>query len=1388
VIISLQDFSWGIKKGGLFMTKIKRTLAWLLAAAMLATAAPINALAANDEDVETSSPSAQTTEPTQTIEPKDESYGGNEAYEFGDDAFLVSLEETAEADQYKLSNIGLEINGVFIPAVEVTDEKTEGIQPYSLLPLEEHKNFKLDLSQVVLFPSEIRNMKISYVLDQTTGNDTKPDASKIAVWGKYYSYNGSNTAEFHPMQNGDTLDLSPISYSNRFTLELIVGTSDQLDPDNVRYVIDCYVPTESMPLAGDIKNTGVTVSSKNYYPNSYYYIEDDETENTTRNRINRYEFTIDKNTWNGKDPLSVTFDFDSTLPYAQRKNDVNMAFYAGYFETAAETAGKSNITSQIYGASAPGYLISERTSNGDPVTAVITDKTGVALAVIPFYINLYRITDYIDLDDNLYDENSNEAATYTNYKRDENTNYLINVYRVNSIHNSVNDRYFAKAKYYVNGNSQEGVSSNQIRDYVTRAVEGYYTSAAEIDVQPNDITDQLFGEKGFQADYSGQGKFFTVLCKDNTIRHLGLVVENLITGEIELDYDLYDDEGRAVAGRQSIEDENGCTTYTYIMRNKDDDISANYCAKVTYQLNGYNGPEVSPSQIRDYISRTVEGYCTSTADVNRLPDITDTFFSAKGYPADYSGAGKTFTIATNSGDLLYVKIVLTPSDETYFRMNTPVYKLNDDAKIERLYETYKVDDSNDSMANIYQTLFILERDGKYNSDSQSYPEKAVDAATTKIYPSFRTDAKRIAILGVDGVTQGDQISEKSSIPFGGASGIGSGKALQYTAFADNNRVLQNYWVTFLTQQKNKAQLFVVGENVIDDEYQKPHRKIHLDEADSYYDILFANIGDQQLTDLYVKLENENDPMLKLDDYWTIKSNGKKSLAPFNSTYKGVTTGGTDVRNGELPNVAKVRLIPKLDENGEPVTGIVNNTLIIGSTATNEKVEIKITGTTGKLKITTETLPEGVKFVPYASAIQTNAIEDELEFTVTGDPLPSPLAVNPDTGEIYDVPLVAGEAHFTVSVRYRDLPNSPAATKDFTLKILENTDENVWNSTDDNYQLTRYVGTQDPDNSYHFTWTDDDGNGVLESHGELEEFIDLYLDGERLIRGVEYTVERGSTRATIQPQVLSKKGSGSHTLSAEFNKSKVKQGTNMKKASQNYYYSPKNNNNNNNNSSSRRRRKSSGGSGGASSSAPVNTPTNVPNNETPSNSTSTPMTFTDIPKNSWYHDDIQWVFDSKIMQGVNEQTFAPDSAISQGTIVLTLARMAKVDLDKFKNMSVEGIPSGQWYTEAAIWARQSGLTKDPNKFTGSDVLTRDEMAVMLVKFLRSLQKNAAAPDQPVTFADAADMSEQGKEAFQILYKMGVFKGVGNNRMDPNGTTTRAQFAALLHRLSDTVLSK
>lgn len=173
-------------------------------------------------------------------------------------------------------------------------------------------------------------------------------------------------------------------------------------------------------------------------------------------------------------------------------------------------------------------------------------------------------------------------------------------------------------------------------------------------------------------------------------------------------------------------------------------------------------------------------------------------------------------------------------------------------------------------------------------------------------------------------------------------------------------------------------------------------------------------------------------------------------------------------------------------------------------------------------------------------------------------------------------------------------------------------------------------------------------------------------------------------------------------------------------------------------------------------------------------------FVDVSPADWFYEDVLWARRQELMLGDPVLRFMPEQAVSQATIVTVLARMMDVELSRYD--ASPSVPPDMWYTQAAVWAQRAGLLPDNQTFSGAAPISRQDLAIMLNNYLISMGVPAPGGGS-VAFEDADQMSEAGRNAFQSLYRHGIFKGVGGLRMDPAGTTTRAQFATLLHRISD-----
>jgi surface protein len=328
-----------------------------------------------------------------------------------------------------------------------------------------------------------------------------------------------------------------------------------------------------------------------------------------------------------------------------------------------------------------------------------------------------------------------------------------------------------------------------------------------------------------------------------------------------------------------------------------------------------------------------------------------------------------------------------------------------------------------------------------------------------------------------------------------------------------------YTVTF-AKKESGPKLFVNG---------PAEREIFLtDYFQNQHDILIANVGDAQLTG--IKAELLDAVNVKLDDSRPVES----SLAAF-----GKVPGQGQEASDVMSNLGKVRLVP--DGEGE-----ISGTLKITADG-QEPVYIVLTGYSSNPKITTTTTEMNmddvirVKYVPYSYTVETNNEYEwnRVTFSIESGELARGLQMYPATGEIYGVPLEAGEFQITVKATF-SRPEFLPSYAQLTLIVKDNTDGNVNVATDPGYDLVQQV--QDI-----VLGTLSGGSQTMVSLGDYAEFRAVYLDGEKLIEGEDYYSEAGSTRVTVQTQTLTGKGAGTHTLGIEFRTQENK----MKRAAQNY---------------------------------------------------------------------------------------------------------------------------------------------------------------------------------------------------------------------------------------------
>ena len=157
-------------------------------------------------------------------------------------------------------------------------------------------------------------------------------------------------------------------------------------------------------------------------------------------------------------------------------------------------------------------------------------------------------------------------------------------------------------------------------------------------------------------------------------------------------------------------------------------------------------------------------------------------------------------------------------------------------------------------------------------------------------------------------------------------------------------------------------------------------------------------------------------------------------------------------------------------------------------------------------------------------------------------------------------------------------------------------------------------------------------------------------------------------------------------------------------------------------------------------------------------------FYDLDASRWYHESVDWAYNLGLMNGTTKSTFGPNAAATRAQTWTMLARIAGQDTRR----------SSTWYEVGQKWAMNLGITDGTNPM-GS--LTREQLAAMLYRYVGSPAVNGT-----LTFTDSANVSAWARNAMIWAVQNGILDGVGGNRLNPKGTTTRAQAAAIFMRFS------
>lgn len=171
------------------------------------------------------------------------------------------------------------------------------------------------------------------------------------------------------------------------------------------------------------------------------------------------------------------------------------------------------------------------------------------------------------------------------------------------------------------------------------------------------------------------------------------------------------------------------------------------------------------------------------------------------------------------------------------------------------------------------------------------------------------------------------------------------------------------------------------------------------------------------------------------------------------------------------------------------------------------------------------------------------------------------------------------------------------------------------------------------------------------------------------------------------------------------------------------------------------------------------------------------------KGHWAKTAIDYVVSKGYFAGLSKTEFGPNKAITRGQFVSVLGRMLNVNVNDYKDQNFKDVKSGMYYSPYIAWANKVGIVSGVGKgnFAPDKELTREEMAVMMTKFLKVSGKNLNAKGKTNAFKDDAKIQGWAKDSVKEMARLGLVSGMGDDNFAPKSPFTRAQVAQVLYNI-------
>lgn len=175
-----------------------------------------------------------------------------------------------------------------------------------------------------------------------------------------------------------------------------------------------------------------------------------------------------------------------------------------------------------------------------------------------------------------------------------------------------------------------------------------------------------------------------------------------------------------------------------------------------------------------------------------------------------------------------------------------------------------------------------------------------------------------------------------------------------------------------------------------------------------------------------------------------------------------------------------------------------------------------------------------------------------------------------------------------------------------------------------------------------------------------------------------------------------------------------------------------------------------------------------------------LPFKDVPAGFWGANAIAYLYERRIVQGVNADTFDPLRTVTRAEFTALLARALGLPAAGHAS-GFQDVAAGSWYEGAIAAAVDAGIVQGVSStaFMPAAPVTREQMAALLVRAYQYRTGAQGMAGTPYTFADNGQISEWARPLVASAADLGLI--ARDDRFRPLASANRAESAQAIYNM-------